>query len=90
MDRIRTALGVDRAAIAGNSLGGLIALHLALTTSWRVTALGLVDSAGLGRAIHPTMSALTAPGYGDLAIARGKTPLGALQRAAFRAPPFAS
>ena len=79
------ALGVDRAAVIGNSLGGLSALHLALSAPSRVTALGLVDSAGLGRAVHPAIIAITAPGYGELASAWSTTPLGALQRAGFRA-----
>src|SRR5215213_1640099 len=47
------ALGIGRATFVGNSLGGLIALRLALSESARVTALILVDSAGLGSAINP-------------------------------------
>jgi 2-hydroxy-6-oxonona-2,4-dienedioate hydrolase len=78
-------LGVERAAVIGNSLGGLAALSLALSAPSRVTALGLMNSAGLGRAVHPAIAALTAPGYGDLAAAWGRTPVGALQRAWLRA-----
>jgi pimeloyl-ACP methyl ester carboxylesterase len=43
------ALGLRRAAVVGNSLGGLVALRLALSEPARVGALVLVDSAGLGR-----------------------------------------
>src|SRR5215218_11340298 len=39
------ALGVERVAMVGNSLGGLVALRLALSEPARVTALVLVDSA---------------------------------------------
>jgi pimeloyl-ACP methyl ester carboxylesterase len=80
------ALNTHRTAIIGNSLGGLIGLCLALTEPSRVTALGLVDSAGLGRKIHPSIIALTTPIYGDLAIALGQTPLGSLQRVWWKAP----
>ncbi len=79
-----TELEVDQAGLIGNSLGGLIALQLALVAPSRVGALVLADSAGLGRAIHPTLRALTTPGYGDLATAWASTAPGAAQRATFR------
>ena len=47
------ALGKGRATLVGNSLGGLIALRLALSEPARVRALVLADSAGLGSAVHP-------------------------------------
>jgi len=75
------ALDIERAAMVGNSLGGLIALRLALSDPGRVTALVLVDSAGLGRAVSPALRSLALPGYGKLAVAWSKTPPGALQRA---------
>jgi pimeloyl-ACP methyl ester carboxylesterase len=46
--RFMDAVGLDRAAVAGNSLGGLAALQLALSDPERITASCLVDSAGLG------------------------------------------
>jgi pimeloyl-ACP methyl ester carboxylesterase len=79
-------LGITQAAVVGNSLGGLIALRLALAEPARVSALCLVDSAGLGRAVHPALQLLTLPGYGELAIAWGKTSLGAAQRAWAKVP----
>ena len=79
------ALGVERAAVVGSSLGGLVALRLALSAPTRVTELVLVGSSGLGRAVTPALVSLTAPGYGDLAIAWAGTPPGATQRALFRA-----
>ncbi len=75
------ALGLERAAVVGNSLGGLIALRLALSEPARVGSLVLVDSAGLGRSATYALRSLTAPGYGELAIAWAKTPPGAAARA---------
>jgi 2-hydroxy-6-oxonona-2,4-dienedioate hydrolase len=80
------ALGLERAALVGNSLGGLVALRLALSEPARVRALGLVASAGLGRAVTYALRLPTLPGYGEAAIAWGKTPLGAAQRAWLRVP----
>ena len=73
-------LGIERTALAGHSLGGLIALHVALSHPARVTALCLVDSSGLGREVHTAQALETAPGVGEAAIAWGRTPLGAAQR----------
>ncbi len=79
------ALHIERAAMVGNSLGGLTAMRLALFEPARATALVLVDSAGLGRAASPALRSLALPGYGKLAIVWGKTPPGALQRSLGRA-----
>jgi len=70
------ALGVDRAAVIGNSLGGLAGLRLALSEPERVTALGLVSSGGLGREVTYALRSLALPGYGRLAVAWGKSPPG--------------
>ena len=80
------ALGLDRTAVVGNSIGGLAALRLALSEPARVDVLGLVASAGLGREITYALRLPTLPGYGEAAIAWGKTPLGAFQRAWSRVP----
>ena len=48
-------LEVEHAAVVGNSLGGLIALRLALSEPGRVSSLGLIDSAGLGREVSPAL-----------------------------------
>ena len=70
------ALRVERPAVIGNSLGGLVALHLALSDPERVAALVLSDSAGLGRAVNPVQAALSSPGGGELAMTWAKTPIG--------------
>jgi len=75
------ALGVERAAVVGNSLGGLVGLRLALSDPERVAALGLVSSGGLGREVTYALRSLALPGYGKLAVAWGKRRPGALQRA---------
>lgn len=67
--------------MVGNSLGGLVGLRLALSYPERVTALGLVASAGLGREVNYALRSLALPGYGKLAVAWGKRSPGATQRA---------
>ncbi|MCA1730951.1 MAG: alpha/beta fold hydrolase [Actinobacteria bacterium] len=79
------AVGVERAVVVGNSFGGLVALHLALSNPNRVSALVLSDSAGLGQAVNPALVALSSPGGGELAKTLAKTRLGAAQRSLQRA-----
>ena len=79
------AVEVESAVVVGNSFGGLVALHLALSEPTRVSALVLSNSAGLGRAVNPIMTALSSPAGGDLASILAKTHLGAAQRAFRRA-----
>jgi pimeloyl-ACP methyl ester carboxylesterase len=75
------ALGIGRATFVGNSLGGLVAFRLALSEPARVTALALVDSAGLGREVNPAFTSVNVPGLGEAAMPFWKTPIGAYQRA---------
>jgi pimeloyl-ACP methyl ester carboxylesterase len=79
------AVGIKRAAFIGNSLGGLIALRLALSEPTRVTVLILVDSAGLGRAVNPAFTSVNVPGLSEAAMPLWRTPIGAYQRAWGRA-----
>lgn len=78
-------LGIERAMVAGSSLGGLVALRLALSQSAYVSSLSLIGSVGLGRAVSYILRSATLPGYGELAIALSRTPVGAAQRAWLRA-----
>jgi pimeloyl-ACP methyl ester carboxylesterase len=61
-------IGVRRFALAGTSFGGLVAAHLAARRDLKVTRLALIDSAGLGRAVHPFLrlasTALVRPAVG--------------------------
>ncbi len=75
------ALGIERAVMVGNSLGGLIALRVALSEPARVTALVLVDGAGLGRAVNPAFTSVNVFGPFEAAIPFWRTPVGAYQRA---------
>jgi pimeloyl-ACP methyl ester carboxylesterase len=75
------ALGIGRATFVGNSLGGLVALRVALSAPARVGALALVDSAGLGRAINPAFTSVNVFGPFEAAIPFWRTPVGAYQRA---------
>jgi pimeloyl-ACP methyl ester carboxylesterase len=75
------ALGIGRATFVGNSLGGLVAFRLALSEPTRVTALVLVDSAGLGSAVNPAFTSVNVPLLGEAAIPFWRTSVGAYQRA---------
>src|SRR5215208_3315879 len=75
------ALGIGQATFVGNSLGGLIALRLALSEPARVRALVLVDSAGLGSAINPLFTSVNVPLLGEAAMPFWRTRVGAYQRA---------
>ena len=75
------ALSIGRATFVGNSLGGLIALRLALSEPARVRALVLVDSAGLGSAFNPAFTSVNVPGLGEAAMPFWRTRVGACQRA---------
>ena len=80
------ALAVDEALLVGNSLGGQVALHLALAVPERVAGLVLLASSGLGRAISPALRAQALPGVGEAGVRWGRTPPGAGQRASVRVP----
>ena len=75
------ALGIGRATFVGNSLGGLVALRLVLSEPARVTALVLVDSAGLGSAVNPAFTSVNVPLLGEAAMPFWRTRVGAYQRA---------
>jgi 4,5:9,10-diseco-3-hydroxy-5,9,17-trioxoandrosta-1(10),2-diene-4-oate hydrolase len=79
------AVGVDSAVVVASSFGGLVALRLALSEPTRVSALVLVDSAGLDRAVSPALAALTLPKGSELMAAWNRTPAGAAHRVFTRA-----
>jgi pimeloyl-ACP methyl ester carboxylesterase len=91
------ALGIGPATFVGNSLGGLIALRLALSEPARVRALVLVDGADLGSAVNPLFTSVNVPLLGEAAIPFWRTPrsaptrgLGGGRRCSLRIPPRVS
>jgi pimeloyl-ACP methyl ester carboxylesterase len=62
------SLGIRRALIAGNSMGGLVALSFALHHPERVGSLVLVANAGFGRPLGPALPLATLPGVGETAL----------------------
>ena len=73
-------LGIGLLDVVGHSAGGPVALRLALTDPARVRTLVLVDSAGLGREVHPLLAVDTLPVVGELAILLSRLPGGAMGR----------
>jgi pimeloyl-ACP methyl ester carboxylesterase len=71
--------------MVGNSVGGAVALRLALADPARVQTLTLVDSAGLGRAVNPLLALASLPVIGELAVMISRLPGGAMQRTSMSA-----
>jgi pimeloyl-ACP methyl ester carboxylesterase len=61
------AMGLSSAALVGNSMGGLIALKVALAQPERITHLSLIDTAGFGKEIAPFLRIMSLPFIGELA-----------------------
>ena len=59
--RFAEMLGLQAFSVAGNSMGGVLALQLALTSPGMVRRLILVDSGGFGREVHWGVRLLTFP-----------------------------
>jgi pimeloyl-ACP methyl ester carboxylesterase len=74
------ALGIATCDVVGHSAGGAVALRLTLAQPGRVRTLTLVDSAGLGREVHPLLAVDTLPVVGELAILLSRLPGGAMGR----------
>jgi pimeloyl-ACP methyl ester carboxylesterase len=66
--------------VVGHSAGGAIALRLTLADPARIRTLTLVDSAGLGREVHPLLALDTLPIIGELAVMMSRMPGGDLAR----------
>lgn len=80
-----TALDVGVLDLVGNSVGGSIAIRLALANQVAVRTLTLVSSAGLGREVHLLLALDTLPGIGELAIMLSRIPGGDMQRSGMSA-----
>jgi pimeloyl-ACP methyl ester carboxylesterase len=73
-------LGVGPLDVVGHSVGGAVALRVALADPRRVRTLTLVGSAGLGRDVNPLLALATLPVLGELAILLTQMPGGDLLR----------
>jgi pimeloyl-ACP methyl ester carboxylesterase len=73
-------LEVGALHVVGNSVGGAVVLRLALADPARIRTLTLVDSAGLGRDVHPLLALNTLPMIGELAIMISRMPGGDVGR----------
>ena len=60
--------GLSQAALVGHSLGGYVALDVAIRAPERVRCLAIVDSAGLGRDLNPLLRVASLPGLGELLL----------------------
>lgn len=85
LGRFLDAVGIDSATVGGNSIGGLIPIHLALEQPKRVSRLLLIDSAGLGNAVNPVLGLETVKVLGEAAIGVVYLPGGKQLRSAVRA-----
>lgn len=84
------SLHLSQPVLIGHSLGGLVALEIALDEPSRPSGLVLIASGGLGRAVHPALLAEAWPGVGELITWWSKSPFGTVQHAtAFAALGFA-
>jgi pimeloyl-ACP methyl ester carboxylesterase len=80
------AAGVESPVdVVGHSAGGAIALRLTLAGPTRIRTLTLVDSAGLGREVHPLLALDTLPVVGELAVMISRLPGGDVARASMSA-----
>jgi 4,5:9,10-diseco-3-hydroxy-5,9,17-trioxoandrosta-1(10),2-diene-4-oate hydrolase len=71
--------------LVGHSAGGAIALRLTLADPTRIRTLTLVDSAGLGREVHPLLALDTLPVIGELAVMISRMPGGDVTRTSMSA-----
>ena len=84
------ALGLARAHLAGNSLGGRLALECARFAPARVASMALVDPAGVGSETHINFRLATVPVLGDLLARPSRFGLRLTWRAAFFDPSLAT
>ncbi len=82
--RFLDALALDPCILVGHSIGGLVALRLALDDPDRFPALVLLDSTGLGREVSPLLALESLPWAGEFAIAAARSPFGGSLRAMSR------
>lgn len=80
------ALGIERATLVGNSLGGVICAQFAVQCALRLNKLILVDSAGFGRELNPFMRLWSVPAVGSAAFSLYQRAFPLVARWNFRDP----
>jgi pimeloyl-ACP methyl ester carboxylesterase len=77
-----TTIGIERATIAGHSLGGGVAMQFFYQFPQRTERLILISSGGLGREVSPMLRGAALPGAGiGLSLAANRLVIGALSLA---------
>jgi pimeloyl-ACP methyl ester carboxylesterase len=66
------AMGIDKASLVGNSMGGGISMTVAAQAPERVKKIVLVDPVGLGRGQSPMMRLMTLPVIGNVLTKPGR------------------
>jgi pimeloyl-ACP methyl ester carboxylesterase len=66
------AMGIDRASLVGNSMGGAISMTVAAQAPERVKKVVLVGPVGLGRGLSPVMRLMTLPMIGEVLTKPGR------------------
>ncbi len=82
--------GIERAHLAGNSLGGRLALECAQRSPARVTSMVLADPAGVGREAHINFRLATLPVIGNILTRPSRFGLKMLWNLAFHDTSFVS
>jgi len=83
MTHFMDAMGLKRASLAGNSLGGLVCAQTAVRSPERVQKLILVDSAGFGGELNLLLRLWSVPLLGDLVFRVYQRAFPSLKRWAF-------
>jgi 4,5:9,10-diseco-3-hydroxy-5,9,17-trioxoandrosta-1(10),2-diene-4-oate hydrolase len=65
-------LGIDKASLVGNSMGGSVALGVAAHAPERVEKIVLADPVGFGRKVSPMMRMMTLPVFGSVLTKPGR------------------
>ncbi|MER7894394.1 alpha/beta fold hydrolase [Micromonospora sp. NPDC094482] len=89
--RYLDVVGVDRPAhLVGNSLGGAVAMRLAVTEPARVASLALVNSAGFGQEVTLALRLLALRPLGRMMLRPSRAAARRVERALFHDPAFAT
>ncbi|MGB9375795.1 MAG: alpha/beta fold hydrolase [Jiangellales bacterium] len=74
MRDLLTVLGINRATVMGNSLGGGVAMQFAYQFPERTERVIMVAAGGLGKSVNPLLKTLSIPGA-DTAVALATAPV---------------